>query len=90
MTTQAHLIIHGRVQGVWYRQSTKNEADRLGLTGWVRNLPDGCVEGCIEGDRAVIEKLINWCYQGPPSANVTSIDIVWREEVEIFTSFCVK
>jgi acylphosphatase len=74
-----HLIIHGRVQGVWFRASTKETAENLGVKGWVRNLPDRSVEIDALGDTGIIEKFIQWCYQGPPGARVTNIDITELE-----------
>ncbi len=71
----AQLIITGRVQGVWFRASTKETADNLGIQGWVRNLPDGSVEVNAAGGNAVMEQFIRWCYQGPPGARVSKIDI---------------
>jgi len=73
-----HLYISGRVQGVWYRQSMLQEAVKLGVSGWVKNLIDGRVEACIEGDDASTKKLIEWCYKGPPKAIVENVEI--REE----------
>lgn len=79
-TARAHLIIHGRVQGVWYRAETRSAAMRIGgLTGWVRNRSDGTVEALVEGERGDVEALIQWCRQGPPMARVTDIDIDWEE-----------
>jgi len=68
---RAHLIIEGRVQGVWFRESTRREAVSLKLSGWVRNRPDGSVEALIEGPENEVEKLISWCQKGPPAAKVT-------------------
>ena len=77
---RAHLLISGRVQGVWYRQSTKQAADRIGgLCGWVRNLPDGRVEAVAEGPEEKIEALIAWCREGPRLASVRDIDVTWHE-----------
>ena len=70
---RAHLIIEGRVQGVWFRDSTRQEAVRLGLSGWVKNRFDGAVEVVAEGPRAGIETLVTWCHQGPPAARVTKV-----------------
>ena len=56
--TRIHFIVEGRVQGVYFRAYTKDTADRLGLSGWVRNLADGRVEGCIEGEEGQIQKMI--------------------------------
>lgn len=70
---RASLRIRGRVQGVFYRQSTKEEADRLGLRGWVRNLPDGDVEALVEGPGEQVDALVAWCHRGPPAARVTEV-----------------
>ena len=75
---RAHVIVHGRVQGVWFRASTKDEADRLGVTGWVRNLPDGSVEAVFEGDKKKVEEIVGWCHRGPSGANVSKVEIVWE------------
>jgi len=68
-----HLVVEGRVQGVFYRASTQATAASLGLTGWVRNLSDGTVEIQAEGRRDALERLISWCWQGPPGARVTGV-----------------
>jgi len=73
------LSVKGRVQGVWYRESMRREAQRLGVTGWVENCADGTVAAVLEGSRAQVELLLAWCRQGPPSARVDSVEI--REEV---------
>ncbi len=86
----ARLIISGRVQGVWYRASTKQEAQRLNLTGWVRNMPDGRVEAIAQGPKETIEALISWCYDGPEFARVESVDVTWVEPEEGFDSFEVR
>ncbi|HEY9732089.1 MAG TPA: acylphosphatase [Drouetiella sp.] len=79
---KAILLIKGRVQGVFYRYSTREKADALGLSGWVRNLSDGSVEACALGDRARIESLIEWCRVGPPHADVKSVDVNWGGDTE--------
>ncbi len=70
---RAHLIIEGRVQGVFFRDSTRHEATRLGLSGWVKNRFDGSVEVVAEGPREKVEALVAWCHHGPPAARVTSV-----------------
>lgn len=79
MTTRARARITGRVQGVFYRQSTVDMAGNLGLTGWVRNLPDGSVEALFEGERAKIDQALTWCRQGPPRALVEEVAVEWLE-----------
>ena len=73
-----HVLIEGRVQGVFFRASTRDEARARGLAGWVRNLADGRVEAVFEGDRPVVENMIAWCRKGPPYAYVDQIDIDWQ------------
>ncbi|MDH4133302.1 MAG: acylphosphatase [Gammaproteobacteria bacterium] len=68
-----HFRIHGQVQGVFYRASAREAAGRLGLTGWVRNCPDGDVELVACGTLAQLEVLEDWLWQGPPAAHVTSV-----------------
>ncbi len=70
-----NLRIHGRVQGVWYRAWTIEEASALGLSGWVRNRADGTVEACVHGPPEQVEALIQACHKGPPSAQATKIDV---------------
>jgi len=85
----AHMIVSGRVQGVFYRASAADQARTLGLSGWVRNLPDGRVEALFEGREAVILKMIDWCRLGPPSAKVSGVDVAWRAP-EGFQGFEVR
>jgi acylphosphatase len=87
---RGHLIIKGRVQGVCYRAFTQDEAVRLGLTGWVRNLSDGTVEALFEGKREVIEEAINRCWQGPPLSRVTDIEVQWEDKEEGFRDFRIR
>jgi acylphosphatase len=75
---RAHLFIDGRVQGVFFRGFTRDLAARLGLDGWVRNLRDGRVEAIFEGGRNLVEQAIGECRKGPPSANVTDVDVKWE------------
>jgi len=73
-----HLWVRGRVQGVWYRGSCAEQAEALGVSGWARNLPDGRVEVVAEGDPDAVQQLVDWCWQGPPSARVVGVE----EQVE--------
>lgn len=72
MKTQ-HLLIQGRVQGVWFRESMRREAERLGVTGWVRNTPDGAVEAVVQGSGEAVDALIEWARSGTPMARVERI-----------------
>ncbi len=73
------MLVAGGVQGVGYRAAVKDKARFWGLTGWVRNLPDGRVEIVAEGPLPKIELLERWCWQGPPLARVTDVNLVWEE-----------
>ena len=79
MKIRARVIIRGHVQGVNYRHYTMVNAQRLNVAGWVRNLPDGTVEGCFEGEEADVQGLIEWCRTGPSWGKVDEV-VVEREE----------
>jgi len=66
--------IAGRVQGVWFRAATREDAARRGLDGWVRNLPDGRVEAVFEGEESALEGMLAWCRVGPPGARVDAVE----------------
>jgi acylphosphatase len=78
MNARAHVVISGRVQGVAFRIATVEEAQRLGLDGWVRNLRDGRVEALVEGERPKVEALVAWCHHGPPPARVMDVQVSWE------------
>jgi acylphosphatase len=86
---RAHLIVTGRVQGVFFRHNTNKEAHRLGLTGWVRNLPSGDVEVVAEGEKADVEKLIAWCRTGPPMSRVDNVAVTWEAYTGEFPGFSI-
>jgi len=69
-----HLLISGRVQGVWFRESMRQQALKLDVTGWVRNLVDGRVEATVCGDDAALERMLEWARRGPPLARVTGVE----------------
>ncbi len=76
---QLYAIVHGRVQGVSFRYYTVQTARTLGLTGWVRNLPDGTVEVLAEGPCPPLEQLLAWLHEGSPSAVVKQVRYEWRD-----------
>ncbi|HET6348919.1 MAG TPA: acylphosphatase [Candidatus Krumholzibacteria bacterium] len=77
-TAQLHVWVEGRVQGVMFRESTRRQAEALGLAGWVRNLPDGRVEACFIGPRERCERALAFVRTGPPHADVTRVDARWE------------
>jgi acylphosphatase len=76
---RAHVIVRGSVQGVFFRAETRDRARLLGLAGWVRNAPDGTVEGAFEGDDERVESMVEWCRRGPAGARVEDVDVAWVE-----------
>jgi acylphosphatase len=78
MTVRRRVVVDGHVQGVWFRESCRREAEVAGVAGWVRNRDDGRVEATFEGDAAAVERLVAWCHHGPSRAVVTSVSV--REE----------
>ena len=76
---RVHVIISGLVQGVFFRAETKYNAQRLNLSGWVKNLPDGNVEAVFQGDRSAVEEILEWCRRGPSGAIVKDVQIEWQE-----------
>lgn len=87
---RARALMEGRVQGVGYRAAARRTALRYGLTGWVRNLPDGRVEALIEGRRDEVENLIRWCRQGPAGAQVTLVKVHWEAPTGEFEDFFIS
>ncbi len=84
------LIIHGRVQGVFYRSETRKKALQLDLKGWVRNNSDGTVECVAEGKKSQLEQFIKWCNEGSDSARVEKVDVKWLPYQGEFESFSIK
>lgn len=89
MKTRVHVIISGKVQGVCYRASTKQKADELGVTGWVKNTSDGNVEALFEAEKTVIDEMIAWCWIGPPLARVFDVKMLPFHSDEKCTGFVV-
>lgn len=81
--------VSGRVQGVWFRESTRNEAERSGAEGWVRNCRDGTVEAVFEGPPEAVEALVAWCQAGPPAARVDGV-VLHEEAPEGLQGFVVR
>lgn len=75
MRITRQLRIFGRVQGVWYRESMRMEAERLGVTGWVRNRRDGSVEAVVQGSPAAVDAIVAWARRGPELARVTDVQL---------------
>ena len=83
----AHVIISGRVQGVFFRVETQRAAERFGVFGWVRNRPDGTVEAVFEGEQQAVDATLNWCRQGPRMCRVDKVDVNWQDYTGEFKSF---
>lgn len=88
--TRVHLVVHGRVQGVYFRQSSQEEAQRLGLRGWVRNRRDGTVEAVAEGPQERVDAFVAWCHRGPPMASVTRVESAREEPASLPEGFHVR
>jgi acylphosphatase len=90
MKRRVRIVVSGIVQGVNFRRYTQMTARSLGVAGWVRNLPDGRVEGCFEGERDGVDALVEWCRSGPPSGRVDSLDLVEEPYAGEFTDFMIR
>jgi acylphosphatase len=84
---RAHVIISGRVQGVFFRVETKRAADGFGVFGWVKNLRNGNVEALFEGDRDRVDAMLEWCKEGPAHAQVSDVKLDWQDYTGEFTAF---
>jgi acylphosphatase len=83
------VVVSGRVQGVWFRESTRRTAEAQGVRGWVRNNDDGTVEAVLEGPDDAVERVVDWCRRGPSRADVARVD-VYDAAVEGLDAFIVK
>ena len=90
MKARAHMFISGRVQGVFFRSQTKNNADNYDVKGWVRNLPDGRLEAVFEGEKEAVQALIEFCKHGPSGARVTNIALTWESYIGTLEKFKIK
>ena len=84
------LVVHGEVQGVFFRDGCRDEAERAGVSGWVRNTPSGTVEAVFEGTQAAVEHLVTWCRHGPDRARVDCVDVIEDEEPSGESGFTVR
>ena len=90
MKTRVHVVISGRVQGVFFRANTGAKADELGLTGWVKNTPDGNVEAVFEGEEGAVEEMLSWCHKGPALAKVTKVSATTEAFTGEFSKFSIR
>ena len=86
---RAHAIISGRVQGVCYRMETMRAAERIGVSGWVKNRRDGTVEAVFEGRKEKLEAILDWCRKGPDLARVTDVNVRWEDYRDEFKGFVI-
>lgn len=87
---EAHVVVTGKVQGVFFRASTREVASGWGVRGFVRNLPDRSVEAVLQGERSAVEKVIEFMGEGPPGALVTEIRVDWRPPTADYRGFDVR
>ena len=87
---RVNVIIFGRVQGVFFRDETRRAAQRIGVAGWVRNLPDGTVEALFEGDAEAVNAVIEWCHNGSPLATVSNVQVAWQPWVGDMDGFRIR
>ena len=90
MKARAHVIVAGRVQGVFFRVETKRQAEKYNVNGWVRNMPDGNVEAVFEGEEDNVKQLIKFCQHGPLVAEVTNVNVIREPFRDEFRRFEVK
>ena len=90
MNVRAHVTASGRVQGVFFRSRTKQEADSRDVRGWVRNRGDGGVEAVFEGEEAAVKAMVEFCERGPAGARVTKVDVVWEDYAGEFRDFEIR
>lgn len=84
------VLISGIVQGVNFRRATQMAAQQLGVNGWVRNLPDGRVEACFNGETGAVGELLDWCRNGPPSSRVDNLEIHEEPLDAEYSGFFIK
>jgi acylphosphatase len=79
MSVRKRVVVSGRVQGVFFRDSCRSRAETSGVSGWVRNVDDGTVEACFEGESKAVDELVAWCRSGPDAAHVDDVDVIEEE-----------
>ena len=90
VNARAHVFVNGQVQGIFFRQNTKQKAESHGVTGWVRNLPDGRVEAVFEGKEEDVRALVDFCRKGPRGAVITNVDVTFEGFAGEFRNFKVS
>lgn len=90
MKVRAHILVKGRVQGVFFRDRTWKEAHKRSIVGWIRNLPDGCVEAVFEGEKENVGAMIDFCRVGPPRAKVIRVDVTWEKVTGFYDTFRIR
>ena len=87
---RARVIVEGRVQGVFFRHHTQEMAYKLGVNGWVKNRRDGSVEALFEGDKKIVDQIIQWCHRGPFEARVMKVHMTWENYTGEFEDFSIN
>jgi len=87
---RAHVFVKGRVQGVLFRYTTKEEANLRAVKGWARNMEDGRVEAVFEGTKGKVDEMVEYCHYGPPAAKVSSVNVTWAEYTGEFKGFSIR
>lgn len=90
MKTNKHVIITGEVQGVWFRASTKQKAEQLGIKGWVKNTSDGKVEAFFQGTENKVKKILEWCKNGPSLAEVLDVQVEDASYDNVYDDFKIR
>lgn len=87
---RAHIFVTGRVQGVFYREKCRKNAQKLGIFGFVKNLRDGKVEAVFEGEEDKVKKLVDWARRGPIWAKVDNFEVLWEDDKGEFNNFEIR
>lgn len=90
MKKRAHVYVSGRVQGVFFRATTREEAGKREVTGWVKNLPDGRVEAVFEGEEEKVQEMVNFCHRGSRVAQVDDVEVEWEDYRGEFSDFEIR